>query len=78
MKDDPQSRVIKVPAMGIFHLVPGADFQEGLKGRPLIENFDVFLDGSEVWGIIEEVQKLRGEDKVWRRGVQLKSSFGSA
>ncbi|PVH79771.1 hypothetical protein DL98DRAFT_515855 [Cadophora sp. DSE1049] len=61
VNDDPQNRVVKIPAMGVFHLVPGADFNTG---EPLIEHFDVFLDGSEVFGIVEEVQKLKVEGKL--------------
>jgi len=50
--------------MGVFHLVLGADFKKGLEGEALIEHFDVFLDGSEVWKILGEVQTLRGEGKL--------------
>lgn len=50
--------------MGVFHLVPGADFKKGLGGEALIEHFDVFLDGSEVSGVIGEVGKLRAEGKL--------------
>ncbi|CZS92882.1 uncharacterized protein RAG0_03390 [Rhynchosporium agropyri] len=58
VRDDPQNRTIKIPAMGVFHLVAGADFRSG---EPLVERFDVFLDGSEIFGIIGEVQRLKVE-----------------
>ncbi|KAH7310105.1 hypothetical protein BKA65DRAFT_169978 [Rhexocercosporidium sp. MPI-PUGE-AT-0058] len=61
VKDDPHSRSIKIPAMGVFHLVPCADFKSG---EPLIERFDVFLDGSEVFGVVGEVQKLKAEGEI--------------
>ncbi|KAH7377951.1 hypothetical protein BKA64DRAFT_246436 [Cadophora sp. MPI-SDFR-AT-0126] len=61
VKDDPQNRIVKIPAMGVFHLIPGADFKSG---EALIEHFDVFLDGSEVFGIVGEVQKLKAEGKL--------------
>ena len=47
--------------MGVFHLVPGADFKSG---EALIEHFDVYLDGSEIFGIVGEVQKLKAEGKL--------------
>ena len=50
--------------MGVFHLVPGANFKKRLEGEALIEHFDVFLDEGEVWGILREVQTLRGEGKL--------------
>ncbi|KAH6715159.1 hypothetical protein BKA61DRAFT_347630 [Leptodontidium sp. MPI-SDFR-AT-0119] len=62
VKDDPQNRTIKILAMGVFHLVPGADFKSG---EPIIERFDVFLDGSEVFGVIGELQKLKPARNRW-------------
>merc|ERR1711964_658202 len=61
IKDDPQGRTIKIPAMSVFHLVPGADFKSG---KALIEHFNVYLDGSEVFSIVGEVQKLKSEGKL--------------
>ncbi|KAL2067793.1 hypothetical protein VTL71DRAFT_15889 [Oculimacula yallundae] len=58
VKDDPQNRTIKIPAMGVFHFVPEADFESG---EPLLKHFDEFLDSSEVSEIIGEVQKLKSE-----------------
>ncbi|KAK0101035.1 hypothetical protein ONS95_012977 [Cadophora gregata] len=61
VKDDPYRRTIKIKAMGVVHLVSGADFKSG---EALIEHFDVFLDASEVFGIVGEVQELRAEGKL--------------
>lgn len=47
--------------MSVFHLVPGADFKSG---KALIEHFNVYLDGSEVFSIVGEVQKLKSEGKL--------------
>lgn len=61
--------------MGVFYLVPGADFEKGLEGEALLNHFDVFLDASEVFGIAGEVESLKGKENCRGSEDRIKSEF---
>jgi hypothetical protein len=52
VKNDPDNKLIKIPAMGVFGLVEaGKD-----EGGAILRRFDVYLDPGEVFARISEVQ----------------------
>lgn len=53
VKNDPESKVIKIPAMGAFHLVEAGMEKNGA----ILKRFDVYLDPGEVFARIAEVGK---------------------
>ncbi len=53
VKNDPESKVIKIPAMGVFHLAEAEMEQNGA----ILKRFDVYLDPGEVFARTAEVGK---------------------
>jgi hypothetical protein len=53
VKNDPESKVLKIPAMGVFHLVEVGMEENGA----ILKRFDVYLDPGEVFARIAEVSK---------------------
>lgn len=53
MKNDPESKVIKIPAMGVFHLAEARMEESGA----ILKRFDVYLDPGEVFARVAEVGK---------------------
>jgi hypothetical protein len=53
VKHDPKQEKFKIPAMGIFHLVPMSE-QEGRNGEAVLRRFEVYLDAQAVWGRMGE------------------------
>ncbi|PMD28564.1 hypothetical protein NA56DRAFT_640172, partial [Hyaloscypha hepaticicola] len=53
VKNDPESKAIKIPAMGVFHLVEAGMQENGA----ILKRFDVYLDPGEVFARIGEVSK---------------------
>lgn len=55
VKNDTESKVIEIPAMGVFHLVEAGMEENGA----ILKRFDVYLDPGEVFGRISEVGKSK-------------------
>jgi len=47
--------------MGVYHLLPEGDFKNG---EPVLKQFDVYLDGSEVFGRVGLVAKMREDGQL--------------
>ncbi|KAG0648334.1 Phosphoserine aminotransferase [Hyphodiscus hymeniophilus] len=58
VKNDPKQEKFRIPAFGVFHLVPVSE-QLGQKGEALLRRFDVYLDAQSVWGRMGEVTASR-------------------
>jgi hypothetical protein len=52
VKNDPENKLIKIPAMGVFHLVGEGEKEESCA---ILRRFDVYLDPREVFARIGEV-----------------------
>jgi hypothetical protein len=55
VKNDPENLAMKIPAMGVFHII-----EEGVvdveRGEAVLEKFEVYLDASRVFTRVAEVQ----------------------
>ncbi|KAE9374204.1 hypothetical protein N431DRAFT_481474 [Stipitochalara longipes BDJ] len=55
VKNDSESKVIKIPAMGVFHLLENGKKEES---GAILNRFDVYLDPGEIFAGIAEVGKV--------------------
>jgi hypothetical protein len=55
VKNDPENLALKIPAMGVFHIVEGGKVDVE-KGEAMLERFEVYLDASAVFARVAEIQ----------------------
>jgi hypothetical protein len=53
VKNDPENKLIKIPTMGVFHLVEVRKNECGA----ILKRFDVYWDPGQVFAKISEVRK---------------------
>jgi hypothetical protein len=55
VKNDPENLAIKIPAMGVFHIIESGVVNVE-SGEAVLEKFEVYLDASAVFGRVAEFQ----------------------
>jgi hypothetical protein len=58
VKNDPKQEKFRIPAVGIFHLVPATE-QAQQTEEAVLRHFEVYLDAQAVWRRMGEVAAVR-------------------
>ena len=56
--DDPTNELFRLPAVGVYFLVPES---ERRKGEAIMRRLEVYIDGSPIFGRIAEIAKAKAE-----------------